>query len=156
MARNNSRRRDTSAISNHRLPVSTQSFRPSTTPSRLSPLRQFEDLRTWHPSRNRHPRDFSGPVTRFRTVNRLYRLQENPVRVLSSLAESILPSNPLSYIGRWKDATDTAFAFANPRKTLTCVRRQIRKEVLHALHLVRSGGSGGRSNWNDNSNIRCK
>lgn len=159
--RNSSRRRDTTAIPNQRLPVARYNPLSESAIKTLRPmsLQEFEDFRTWHPDRNRWPRDFSGPVTRLRAVDRIQRFASHPERLLLNRVESILPSNPLSYIQRWKDNTDTVMAFADPRKTLTCVRRQIRKEVLHALHLVRRGGGGSGkvlSEWNDKSNIRCK
>jgi len=48
-----------------------------------------------------------------------------------------------------------AIGFKSPRSVMVCVRRQTRKEVLHALNLTKKGSRGGKRR-NYYSNVRCK
>ena len=44
-------------------------------------------------------------------------------------------------------------AFTHPNRVAVCVRRQQRREVLHALR--RTGRGGGKRRFNYNSKVRC-
>lgn len=45
--------------------------------------------------------------------------------------------------------------FESPKTAMVCVRRQERRQVLHAFKKTGRGG-GRKPRWNFNSNIRCK
>lgn len=143
---NPTRRRDTSAIANQRLPVSINRPTVTSSPTRFgfSPLRELEDRRSYHPDgRSRPARTFSSPGSRLTVVDRVF-APRTAGRIDASR----------SYSALWS-GTRASVAFANPSRTIICVRRQQRREVLHALHKTRSG-RGGRSHWSEYSNIRCK
>lgn len=44
----------------------------------------------------------------------------------------------------YKSLTPLRVAFQQPEKVIVCIRRKIRKEVLHALKLTRKNGGGAR------------
>lgn len=138
------RRRDDSYIARRSLPVST----PKSTYSyvRLPSLTEFEDRRRWYPSSYTEPaRSFSAPRSRLTVVSRV----SHPRTVGRVDASRSLSS-------AWSQTRATV-AFAEPRRTVLCVRRNIRKEVLHALDRVRPGGSGrSRSHWTEWSSVRCR
>lgn len=146
-----SRRRDTNVISNRRLPVSFLSrddrFDRGVFPSSLglSPLRDFEDLRTWHPDRlTRPPRTFTSGVSRVFAVERV-----SSPRTAAKVRRS---RNVFGY-----SRSLGTVAFQKPDSTVLCVRRQQRREVLHALGGVHpGGGSGSKSKWTEWSNVRCR
>lgn len=98
-------------------------------------LREFEDRRAWHPQGVTAPaRSFSS--TRHRLV-------------LSNPLPLFVP-RPIKTATRW-----TKIAFQGPKKVLVCVRRSIRKEVLHALHFTGRGSGGGKKRWSEYSSIHC-
>lgn len=110
--------RDTSTITNQRLrfenlikPLPTISI------SNISKtLSQIEDRRTWHPS---------GSFRNARSFN-------NPYHVLVAPRPRVklkTHSYPTHQVG-----------FYQPKKVLICVRRQTRKEVLHAFNKTGKGG----------------
>lgn len=136
MGRNNRKRRDTSAISNHRLP----SFVPSRSvfSDSMSDLSEIEDRRRWHPEG-----EFS------------------PARGYSKLSTTLTRSTPNVNRPnpRPKSArlfiSDLKETFTEPKRVAICVRRQIRKEVLHALR--QTGGTGqNRPTYNANSMVSCQ
>lgn len=89
-------------------------------------LLDFEDRRSFHPARTNRP-----------VVSRVGRSR-------IGVARSLLPDVP------------AAVRFVNPRNVIVCVRRKMRKEVLHALK--KTGGRGGknrRPRRNSLSNIHC-
>ena len=48
-------------------------------------------------------------------------------------------------------------SFSSPKKTFVCIRRKVRRAVLHALQKTgRGGGPQKRPRWSDASRIRCK
>jgi len=110
------KRRDTSRIANDfSLPFDMPS------PRSMTYLSEIEDRRNYHPSGVTSPaRSFSRPQHTLVTPG-----PKNPDRVGNSIRSSTLPS---------------AVAFQAPTKVLVCVRRHIRKEVLHALQ--KTGKSG--------------
>jgi len=46
-------------------------------------------------------------------------------------------------------------AFNIPKKTLVCVRRGVRKEVIHALKLTSKGAGASRRRKSQFTNVRC-
>lgn len=46
-------------------------------------------------------------------------------------------------------------AFADPRSTIACIRRQRRKEILHALKQTGKGARSKKRHRNANSDIKC-
>lgn len=101
---------------------------------RPSDLRPVEDRRSYYPARFRPARLIDGSSN--------YRLVvAKPATKPAARTKSRLPS---------------AVGFQDPRKVVICVRRKIRKEVLHAL---RKTGRGGSRSWkrkrNVYSDVRC-
>lgn len=47
-------------------------------------------------------------------------------------------------------------SFPDPVRTLVCVRRGTRREVLHALKYVGRGSGGGRKRRNELSEVTCR
>lgn len=105
----------------------------------VAPLREVEDRRTYHP---------------------------DPVRPLKSLAGRVAR---LGFIGPARPARGTLQRFKArqgtltlpgarfPRQTVVCVRRQQRKEVLHALAKAgKSGTSRKRHRRNETSTVICR
>jgi hypothetical protein len=102
-------------------------------------LTQYEDRRLWHPEGDYAPaRSFS--KTR-------HRLEVFP-RISYSSGLSI---NKVQNLSR---TTAHAIGFSAPNKVLICVRRNIRKEVLHALNKTGKGGQNPPRR-NSYSNIYC-
>lgn len=148
MGRSKSRRRqdrrDDLFIANRRLPVRNNMLRP--TPLRFTPLTVFEDRRQWHPERAHRPA-MSFSQARHR---------------LEALAQPAV----LNRNGKNRDAFahlrsfnsfPSGIRFARPDRVLVCVRRNIRKEVLHALKKTgRSGGRQKRPRFNWFSTIKCR
>lgn len=95
-------------------------------------LRPYDDRRLFHPA----------PFTR-------------PAVSLGRRADTKLsiPSNPLRSVQRLNAQLSHQIGFDKPRKVLICVRRAIRKEVMHAMG---KGGSKVRKpRRNQFSDVRC-
>lgn len=112
--------------------------------TRLLKLSEIEDRRRWTPTPN-VPHLFSGvPIRRYDVkarqetwINRGPHL--SPIRIVGHdhpLAKQRSRKGSLRKIMREK------VTFPNPTKTIICVRRKQRKEVLHALKFT--GGAGRR------------
>lgn len=114
-SRNRSRPRDVVNHITNSLRVAPTNFSHFYRPQRQA-LRLYEDRRTWYPEAIRPARSFQGPT----------RLQIKPVSRARHLA---YPPQAVSFVA--------------PRRVLVCVRRQIRREVLHAFR--KTGRSGQRS-----------
>lgn len=139
MARSSKNRRVVRSNANRRLPR----FSPSSLVSPLSPrratLRLFEDRREWHPDGpNRPARRFSGTRRPLTLVDRK-------------------PLNPdrFAYLRQFPSQTKALVAFENPSDVLVCVRRQQRREVIHA---TRKAGKVGQKKPRRNalSKISCR
>lgn len=121
------------------LPVTVSPPR-STLQFDLFPLSDVEDRRTYHPEGSFAPaRSFSKPRHRLVAVDR--RPKKNQV---------------FSHFGsRGISGTKAIIAFKAPDKVLVCVRRSIRKQVLHALN--KSGRRGQRKpRFNYYSSVSCR
>jgi len=90
-------------------------------------LRVVQDRRTWFPS--------------------LFR----PAASLGRRADTklIVPSTSVGSVSRLPDKV----AFDVPRRVLICVRRKVRKEVIHALG--KGGGGNRKPRRNEFSDVRC-
>lgn len=104
-------------------------------------LRAIEDRRLSHPEVAPRPRVFSGTPARI-TVAPPSRAKVR-AGVAARRVEKGLPAFPREQ-----------HVFAAPQKVLVCVRRAIRREVLHALKKTRSG-AGRSPRRNRFSNVRC-
>lgn len=111
-------------------------------------LKKLEDRRRWAPSLQNQPqkepaRDASG-----RHARHVYK--KRVVSRSSPRARNKLQSAPK--VTRWAETPRASFASA--RNTFICLKRKVRREVLHALRRTRSGkGSPKRRNeWSD---IQC-
>lgn len=129
MSRRARRRRESIPVpSAYRPPRSLTPLLRDFTPA--APLRLIDDRRTYH------------PLKHFRPAKQLSGHPVGPVVVKT-------PSNKnRAFIAH-------QLRFAAPKKTLFCVRRKQRKEVLHALKKVGKGKGGGRKRRNWYSNIGC-
>lgn len=147
MAKSKNRKKNTSrrdvvtshSITNRRLPRSVLSL-VSPVPY-LSPLTHIEDRRLWHPEGRYAPaRSFSRSRHRLTIVSGSSRSHvSRRSRGLPSLS-----SLPAHRIG-----------FEQPERVLICVRRKMRREVLHALRKTgRVGQRRPRRNWY--SSISCR
>lgn len=93
-----------------------QAFRPDV-------LRSIEDRRTWHPEGVFRPaRSFSVPRHRLSVIGPRLRSQ-TPYKAFSTF-----------------DPTPVGIGFRSPARVLVCVRRKIRREVLHARGVAGSKG----------------
>lgn len=129
MARSNrqSRRRD---INNYPIasgtlpfglvsPLSSSIF--SSRPA-MSLLSEFEDRREWHPE------GFARPARLFSRPRHRLSLVDQPRR-----SRTPLNRDPFSHLRSFNSQTKARIAFREPDRVLVCVRRNIRKEVLHAF-----------------------
>lgn len=113
------------------------------------------------------------PVSR--SLPRLEAILENPYTAVRSTLQDVEDRRTFHPAGRSRPATSsrrhlvkikptklTAFAqtaihtFAHPKFVMTCIRRKMRKEILHALG---KSGKGSRYNkkpkYNQHSKVRC-
>lgn len=146
MGRSKRKRRDSKSISNQRLPlfIGTPTIRP--TPQYTFRWAPVEDNRSFHPDgAHRSVRDIYGSPVSYQVFS------PSPRRSQSRL------SNPyLNYL-RQQRQVPWQIQFVGSKKVLTCVRRQERKEVLHALRKTGRGrGSQRRPRWTSKSYVRCR
>jgi len=92
-------------------------------------LRLFEDRRVFHPNRFISPARSIGPRSDARLV-------VNDVKPQTSLLSA-------------------AVRFNEPRRGLICIRRNARKEVLHALGRVGAGSGRSKKRRNQFSDVSC-
>lgn len=105
-------------------------------PGGFSPLVEFEDRRLWNPE------GIYAPAKSFDSSR--HRLVES--RTLRKVSGSLRSFERFS---------PAAVAFARPSRVLICVRRQQRREVMHALG--HAGGVGQKSpRFSEYSSISCR
>lgn len=130
-------RRDNNTIANS-LPTLEDDF--LTSPGSLT---QYEDRRQWHPEGKYAPaRSFN--KTRHRlTVPNANHVRHRPAGKTMGDIRSTIEGTP------WQTA------FREPDKVLICARRQIRREVMHAL---KKSGRGGQKKprYSEYSKISCR
>lgn len=129
-------RRDAHPISTRSVPVPTSiQFVPSSPNSTY--LRTIEDRRTWTPTTVRSAASFNTPTHRLVTGG------PNVNRNKKSSRPTLFETLP------------TKIGFENPDSVLVCVRRSIRKQVLHALR--KTGKKGQKTpRFNVFSKISCR
>lgn len=117
-------------------PLRSPSFRPK---PRTYNLTNFEDFRRWEPelTDDRYPRRFPQPLSR---------VSQPITRVFTSGRSLAMP--------KMFKAIPTGMAFSQPSRVVLCLRRSIRKSVLHALKKTGRGGQR-KPRYNLNSTIRC-
>lgn len=64
--------------------------------------------------------------------------------------------NRVNKTGKIKTYNDYRFEFVEPKKTITCVRRERRRQVLFAKNLAGKGSRSRQHRWTDESRISCK
>lgn len=111
-------------------------------PARTSKL---EDRRRWAPGLRaqlprQEPRDTSG---------RKARISHQPTRVVRGRIDRNGKKLQSSY---WLETS--APRFADARKTMICLKRKVRAQVLHALKRTRAG-KGAPKKRNEFSDVRC-
>lgn len=101
---------------------------------------EAEDRRQYHPESEFAPaKRLDGRPTRGVRVATVPKKRTVGVRKIRVYRENILP---------WQ------VAFKDPKRLLVCIRRRIRREVLHAFKLT-GKGSGSAKRFNQFSGIRC-
>lgn len=110
-------------------PIASRRLLPE--PVRASDYPAIEDRRSYH------------PLDQFRPVMNTIGGRAGPVTV----------AKPLKNKSRAMLAH--GLAFSAPKNTLICVRRNQRKEVLHALKKTGRGKGGGRKRFTPYSKIGC-
>lgn len=108
-------------------------------------LKAIEDRRTWHPERENRParsyyEHFHRLVYQARKIRSHVRTAMDPSRLLRRAAWNQVPHQ---------------VAFRNPQSVLVCVRRKMRREVLHALRKTGSGSGRKKPKRNWTSGISC-
>lgn len=132
--------RDTSVITN------TVSVLPlSLSPPRFRQLEIFPSLQEFEDRRLWHPEDPISPARSFTTSRHRLSLVDSPSRYQYSLKKNYRNLNQ----------TKARISFVDPHRVLVCVRRKVRKEVMHALrHAGRSGQRKPRRNAY--SSVSCR
>ena len=96
----------------------------------VAPLTNYEDRRAYHP------------------ISRAFRPAFSIPRA-ARIIRAVEPKAPRL----WSAQTKSTLAFAEPRRVLVCLRRQVRKEVL--LALGKGGGGKRKPRRNHLSEISC-
>lgn len=139
MAKSSKSRRVVRSNANRRLPIFSPPRSVSPLPPRRAALRLFEDRREWHPDGpDRAAKRFSGSRRPLRLVDRK---MSNPDR--------------FAHLRKFPSQTKAIVAFSEPSDVVVCVRRSIRREVMHA-----TGKAGRRGQkkpkFNALSKISCR
>lgn len=147
MSKSSRKRRVTSRNANQRLPLSSEYRLSPYDASRQmsfdfnSALRALEDRRTWHPE---------GPNRPARSFNRSnHQIVVGPDPASrSGRSEPYRPSKP------WR-TLPSIVAFGEPENVAVCVRREQRREVLHAKK--KTGRRGQKKpRWTKLSRVSCR
>lgn len=122
----------------HRLTPSTPYVLPDLDPG---PLTEVEDRRTYHPlGPNRPARTLGGTPARITVADRPASKRQRASGFHRKLRSS---------------HTKAVLAFAEPKRVLICIRRQRRKEVLHALGRAGRGGAKRHPRRSWHSEVSC-
>lgn len=142
MAKSSRKRRDAVAIPRRSLPRSVS--RKIGVAKRLT-WREYEDRRQYHPLQKAAP----AHTTKARRAS-LTLVQRPKARV-----QMVNPFGLVVTVPAWPSQTKSSVAFARPDRVLICMRRQERKEVLHALKKTgKIGQQAPKRNWM--SQISCR
>lgn len=111
-------------------------------------FRDIEDRRNWAPA---------GPAEKPRVAGR--EVAGRKARIVHAATSTRPPRRPVGNpLGRWhvnvQPVTHETFRFADARRTVICLKRKVRAQVLHALKRTRSGKGSPkkRTPWSD---IKC-
>lgn len=122
-------------------------YKPHSSSPLPNPFGLVEDRRRFDPNRFYTPKNvwgkpnriYSNPLARlyrnFRATKVAVRKLRKPIKVDWHLRERI--------------------GFVNPMFTMVCIRRKIRREVLHALGLKNKGRGGSPRKRNQFTKVRC-
>lgn len=152
MSKNKKSRRVTSANANRRLPGSLS---PLTLPGQMEfdfpkPTKSFWDLRPYEDRREWHPEGSWAPARSFSSTRHRLTVVDQP-----RARSTPLNRNPWRSLRNYFSQTKARVAFSNPSRVLVCVRRSIRREVLHALRKSgRRGQKPPRRTWY--SSVSCR
>lgn len=146
MARNKRGRRDDNPISSGTLPRRPSlkwdyvAFNKEIRNFRRESLEDYEDRRRFHPLQA------AAPALSYNQRRSLLTLGARPANRRSVYHTPGYAAQPLNLFS----ATKAAIAFARPRRVLVCIRRKIRREVMHAL--MKTGAGQGKQkppirNW---------
>lgn len=111
----------------------------------LADLREVEDFREWHPDPDHGAVTLGGNWARVVVHPRPFVARSKPIYAWRGLPVGLQPPVGLK--------------FESPLKVVTCVRRKVRREVIHALAKLRKkkkpgrGGAKHRRTWR--SEIKC-
>ncbi|QXP08043.1 MAG: hypothetical protein [Arizlama microvirus] len=107
-----------------------------------SSLLEYEDRRTWHPEGSARPaRSFSS------SRHRLVVQNVTPKKLFAKNVDNF------AFLRKFPDQK-AVIAFQAPRRVLLCVRRRIRREVLHAFGKAGKVGQR-RPRFSEYSKIKC-
>lgn len=121
------------------------------------------DLRRWHPAETIYQSDYRpGRILRSSVVERVVRRSKgvSNVRIYSARTAARYGIKPSGTGVPFRRIIDDRWSFADPRRTIICVRRKQRREVMFAKFHMGSGGAGRRRNWrrprrNNFSDVVC-
>lgn len=132
-----------STNANRRLPLSLSPTRSSLIPPH-SFLRDLEDRRTWNPEGFKAPaRSLTSSRHRLKLVDKNVNVQNQKNR------------DRFANLRKFPSQTKAIVAFEAPRSLAVCVRRSMRREVLHALKKAgKTGQKRPKRNWM--SAISCR
>lgn len=133
------RRANPDSFANHRLPT----FHATPVPYSSPFLRQIEDRRFFHPEG-------------FRAPAQTIRSRRSRSLVVSQPSRRALQSATRSTMRSWLPGTlPSGIRFQAPEDVVICVRRSIRREVLHAFR--KTGRRGQRKpRFSFHSKIKCR
>lgn len=144
---NRRKRRVTYDNANRRLPLSNKNYLPRSHLKTFQPLkglRQYEDRRTWHPL---------GPYRPAKSFNKFNHRLVYPESNNRNARQKESYSNQYSPKLRYPSHK---IGFEEPHKVLVCVRRTIRREVLHARGIAGSSRRQRVPVFSEYSKISCK
>jgi len=149
MARKSSRRgrtnyntggRETNVFTKRSLPLSQFNYKKSV------PLHEIEDRRRYHPEGK------GRPATTFRAIPSRFKVGTVPFPKAKPQT-----GTPWDVRTQSNESPPWQIAFEEPSRVLVCVRRKIRKEVLHAFGIAGRRGLGrGGVQFNENSKFSCR
>lgn len=139
---NKSSRRDAPRIANRRL------FEETFTPRSLSPLTLMEDRRLYSPE------PYTRPAASLSQPRHRLVIKNVPKSVSRSNARSFKTYNAPA-TGVFARALPDRVAFQTPKRVLICIRRQKRKEVIHALNKSGRGVSRKNPRRSEYSDVSC-
>lgn len=151
MARKNGGRRDNNNISNYQLPR-----RPSLNWNYVALNREIknfkkESWRDYEDRRRFHPLQASAPALSINQRRSLLTLVQRPAARNPSQLNSGYSPVPQNIFKQ----TKAAITFARPRRVLICLRRAVRRQIMHAFgHAGKGGQKSPIKNWS--SAISCK